>query len=109
MRLPEIRRCRSRATVSTSGSSGIALELPPADVGSELLALKLDAPSGVETAALCVSHRGSHPRYAEHSSPRRDDATARVVAGTGMEYHHVAKPLRDADRRARARLLRITL
>src|SRR5690606_34648718 len=61
--------------VSASGSSGMALQLPPADVAAVLLPLELDRLGG-GAAALCGAlDRRCDRGDGEHAPSRRDEPT----------------------------------
>src|SRR5690348_18235162 len=70
---PASARCRSRAMVSVSGSSGMALELPPRDVGAVLAARELDRTRRADARALGGGERIGHTGHREHASARRDE------------------------------------
>src|SRR5688572_31030291 len=82
---PATRRCRSRAIVSTSGSSGTARGLAPADVAAELLPIEVDRSRGREAASLRLREVTGNASHGDHASAGRDESAAGIAGGTRME------------------------
>src|SRR4051812_2808096 len=98
--LPATRRWRSRAMVSTSGSSGTAGNLAPADVSAKLLAFEADPVGGDATAPLRLFEGRSDASHREHATTRRHQFAGRAPSGTPMKHEDVLQIGGDVDRRA---------
>src|SRR5690606_5227022 len=97
--LPTTRPRRSRAIVSASGSSGTALQLPPADVAAVVLALELDGRGRRPAALGGLRQRASDAGHREHAPAPRHQPPV-LAPRAGVEDDGALRPIhprRDAD------------
>src|SRR5690606_23669133 len=87
---PTMLRCRSRAMVSASGSSGMPLQLPPADVPAVLPAFELNGLGGRAAAGRGLLQRARDGGHREHA-PARSDEPPVLQPGAGVEDDHVLR------------------
>src|SRR5690606_12092867 len=100
--LPTTRPRRSRAIVSASGSSGTALQLPPADVAPIVFAVELDGRGGGAAALRGLRQRAPDAGHREHAPARRHEPPV-LAARAGVEDDDVFRllhPRGDADLRS---------
>src|SRR5690349_22554890 len=106
--LPLTSPSRSRAMVSTSGSSGMPLKLAPTYVRAVLATVKFDQLGGRQAAPLGVANGGPQSRHRQHATARRDDSAFRPRSGACVKYDRVPQCRRNEDLVALGRTLRVT-
>src|SRR5690606_2076229 len=92
MVLPTMWRRRSRAMVSASGSSGMALQLPVADVAAELLAFEGARLGGLAAPLGGLGHGGGDGGDGHHAAAARHESTV-LSPGAGVEDDQVVRLL----------------